>query len=75
MGEPKVTLSHFLKMRSNEIASLLMPSCFLVVQKVNQAMIGWILAMAFLAFEVHEVNSARAAHLQKLLSALAFLLV
>ncbi len=53
------------------IVPTLMASCFLVFEEMNQAVIGWI-AAAFLAFMAHRVDSARAACLQGLLSALLF---
>jgi hypothetical protein len=71
MSEMGVTLPHLLMMRSAVVVPALKTTCFLVVKEVNQAVIGWI-AAAFLVFMACGLKSGRAAHLQRLPSALAF---
>ncbi len=56
MREIGVTMSHFLMMRSAVIVPVVMASCFVVAEEVNQAMIGWVLAAAFLAFVARRVK-------------------
>ncbi len=70
MSEIGVTLSRFLMRRSAATEPVAIASCLSVVDKLNQAVIGWV-GWAFLELVAQGVNPERAARLRGLLSALA----